>query len=494
MLDNPSVFVTIAADIELLESLERCDSLRQVQIKLHNHLLGNEVKVFFNRLEECEELGDVQRILNQQAIKSIVLPPTFDRWLAQMKIPRFKRDLTELYYCSVNKRRFAEEDDASEDVVEFLEERKEMIEQAASTVIAKHIEICKTSDLLSIKTYFRQKLHIEIDQVRLDQEQQEAIPFPPLSKDDWETCHASADFCNALAEQWVDYQTKLSERAYQRMRQAVLAKIQVEDNFLHFRLTLNKMSILSSGAQLFMCWPQTALKTAAAVLELFVTKFAKLDNPGAGTFNILYPLYPDFNFKLEGFIILLAEHFFAIKYKPNEYSREGYQVNMHMRYYELATLIHYFITVFKELKLWLSIRLIENCIIGLKYTPFEKNARYQTLKATHQEEYLDFENKIRKTKERLKDLRIKDAKLAIAPDHACDPLQEIAQDLQEADLDYCHPELIRFFQNSFGLNLKQTKKEDLQKTLEDFFARSEESWTALYQDNRFSYLSAARTA
>jgi hypothetical protein len=70
----------------------------------------------------------------------------------------------------------------------------------------------------------------------------------------------------------------------------------------------------------------------------------------------------------------------------------------------------------------------------------------------------------------------------ISPNNECDPLQAFVESIQDADFNYFLPDSITFFQDTFGIDLTKTKKEDLQQKLEEFFAKSEKDWTALYQN------------
>src|SRR5207253_1295336 len=98
--------------------------------------------------------------------------------------------------------------------------------------------------------------------------------------------------------------------------------------------------ILSSIAQLFLFYSPYNLFHLGTIVEIFFTEFSKLGIQGAGLIYIFYPLYPELTFKVEGLILTLAEHFFGIKYKPNEYSLRSYKISTQIHMINVVLFLH----------------------------------------------------------------------------------------------------------------------------------------------------------
>lgn len=499
MLDSPNISKIDEAVIKKL-ALEKCSSIEQVHERLKSEFLVLDVKDFLKRLKECESLEEVQSVIDEKSIATIELPSTFDCWQNQMKDSRFRRQLIQSYYSSVGGRPLME----TNRILEILKNRATIrhakVEDALIDVIPKVIAGCDAAlDFDGIKKYYA-KSHIHIPQLTLPKDKQGTLKLPLETKEAWLACLNSEDVKRALAAQWVDYQETVAQLADQSVRQAILSKLEVENKFLNFRWTQYNLGIISAVLQLFFFWQQMTLKAAASVFELFVTELSKLEIPGIGFVYLCSPFYPNITFKLDALIMLVAEHFFAIKYKPNEYSLKGYKLNLQVRFIELVIWTQYFMAFIKEVFLWLNIRLIENCIIGLEHQPFEHDPRYTKHREAYTEAYKNYDIKSREFKEALLELRRKDAALALSPkginvplnDPTFDPIQNLVDSLKDADFEYFPTTIIRSFQDNFGFELSNENKSKLKKNLDDFFALSEEKLTEVYKENRFAYLRTLR--
>ena len=140
---------------------------------------------------------------------------------------------------------------------------------------------------------------------------------------------------------------------------------------------------------------------------------------------------------------------------------------MQIRLVELVAISYYFLSIFKDLLLRLKIRLVENYIMGLKQKPFEQDAR----KIQNDEQYksacLEYEKEIRYFRNRLVELKLIDAKLAICPHaktsrsgvKAFDPIESLVESMKDADFDFFPSSIKHFFQKILGLSSPIIKKE-----------------------------------
>ena len=505
---NVNLFESLEIDTCPLEKIKQKirHELSQEKATLYNQSLTKEVNNFLNQLEGLNSIEEVNEILAKYSPTSREVPETIEQWNSQMKSDQFKTYLTELYYRSIGKRPLILPGD-------YLKTRKVQTDKrtatAALAIIPTHCKECELKDIDQIRAHFK-KLHIDIDKVVLNEDLRNQLSSPQNdgtkikidTKDKWEICIADPDFCLALARQYVEYQETIAKLVHQATQQALRSKIEVEKKFLgDFRMTACNVSIAFDVLQLFTCWGQ--LKAAEAVLDLFVTNFSKLNVPGMGIAHLLYPLYPTLKFKLLAMIILLAEHFFAIKYKPYEYSLQGYKLVFQIHLLTLQAMAHYYLSYCQKMFLWLNIRLIENCIMGMEQSPFESDTRYADLNNSMNTAQNAYEKESLHFKEQLAKLKIKDANLIILKRnylHQAEHMQTkgeevnfleiIAEALAAADVNYFPPEVIVEFKNNFGFDLTNDKNV-LLKNLKNFFINNEEEFSERCLENRFSYLRTA---
>jgi hypothetical protein len=453
--------------------------------------LYHEVQIFLDSLEKCKNIEGVRQKLNQTGI-TIKIPSNFDDWLKQFKSQRFKRYIVQGYYYSVGKRPFMDESIIKAMLHRRKKEKNNKIEQSI-TLIEQHISECKALDLTEIETYFK-NLHIHLDQVNIPQNQ--TLTLPPQTKADWDQCVQDKNFCLSLAAQWVDYQETTAQLLVQGLRQALLSKNSQERKFLYFRESEYVVSLASSIIQLILFLPHIKLYMVAPILELFVTDVAKIGVPGLGLIYIFYPLYPDMSFKIDSIIMLIAEHFFAIKYKPNEYSFEGYKLIIQIRWFGFVAITHYLISLFQQSLLWLNMRLIENCIMRQGKQPMENDNRYIQINENYEQHRLNCKQTIKELEKCLFKLQLEDAKLCIhphmqrgSPNHEkFDPIQNFIQGLENVDFHYFPPEVHDFIEENLGLKLTENNKQDLQDKLEDFFSTPEDELIKTHQKNLAKYL------
>jgi hypothetical protein len=448
--------------------------------------LYREVTHFLKSLDKCKTIKEVQQKLKKVEVTEI--PSNFNDWLKLFKTKRFRRYLVQSYYYCTSKRAFMQPTHIQSLLHRREAERKKKIDQSLP-FIYYHIGKSQHLDLDQLTAYF-DRLHIHFNHIKLANS---SLPLPPQSKEEWNQCIRDTEFCKALAAQWIDYQETTAQLAMQMMRQALLSKNHVERKFLAFRGIEYIASIASSIVQLALCLPQAKLWLAASVLELFVTDLAKLGIPGMGLIYVFHPLYSDITFKLDSLIMMLAEHFFAIKYKPNEYSFEGYKLVLQIRWLAFVSIMHYFISLFKQLLLWLNMRLVENCMLGLEKKPIEQDSRYIHMTENYERHRLKCKHQIKALEECLNKLRIEDTKLMISPQQAgskqpaIDPIQQLVAALEDANFDFFPKEVLEFFEEH-GLKLTETNKVLLKENIEQFLCGTEDDFINSYQACREDHL------
>ena len=212
----------------------------------------------------------------------------------------------------------------------------------------------------------------------------EDFDLPPTMKAEWEQCIQNEEFCRALAGKLLNYNEEIMISIAQGLRQGLLSKHAIERQVLAFLKIEYGVQIAASIAQLALYTP---LKLCAIIpaLEMFTIDIAKSGITGIGIIYICYPLYSEMSFKLDSIIMLIVEHFYFIKFKPNEYSLENYQLAMQIRTAELIHKLYTLLFYFKQTLLWLNMRLIENCIMRLENKSLDEYERFIQM-STHYED------------------------------------------------------------------------------------------------------------
>lgn len=455
------------------------EKISQAQIK-------DDLKNFLNFLKNCNEIEDVREHFNQMGI-SVELPLSIQDFKDSFGNPRFQRQIIQSYYQSIGQRAIMNEKKLSKLLLNKEQEHNRRVERSL-IFIFDQIDHCESMSFPEIQAHF-DHLHIHLDAIEI-----EGLGCPPTTSLEWEECIQNEEFCNALAEQWIDFQETTALLAMQMLRQALLSKLGVETQFLSFRRNECYIGIVSAMAQLVLCVPQAHLYTFSFILELIFKDFTKIGIPGIGIVHVFSPLYPGVHFRVEGIFMLLCEHFFAIKYKPNEYSIKSYRKTIYKQMIEFTKNAYWIHSQLQKALLWLNIRLIENCILRLENKPLAEDERFIQMNDRYEELSLDFRQRIKELEKDLQDLRIKDAKLIINSGmkhpESHDPIQEIVDGLKEADLDYFPLHVLEFFEDNAGIKLTNEKKEHLKKDFEKVFYTNEHDFVRTFDSNRFAYLRA----
>lgn len=484
-LKEPSIRISFKDDLNYLNT---ASSLSEVRKRLSNEVLIEECSLFLRSLERCKNLDNVITLLNEKKMTTIEIPSNFERWQSQMKDVKFRRHLEQIYFTVKRKRPY---ETSFQDLLrKRKKEREDKIEKARKTFIEQQIQECNGKNFTSIVDHFK-KLNIHFDRMQPNPDPQKWVAQPKSEKD-WIALVASPAFCSALAEQWVDHQATIAQLTEQSIRQTLLSKLSVETQFLNFRWIECYVRVVSGLVQLFFLWQQAIFPIISSFVQLLNTDIRKMDITGVGIFNLFYPLYPDLSFKSDGLIMLLIEHFFAYKYKPQEYSFEAYKLSMQIRIYELQALALYFLSIFKCLSLRLKIIVIENAIQRKKAQPFEEDCRKKQYEKEYEASRIEMKDNIEKCQKRLIELKLLDAKKIISPHspnhQTADPLDILAESLDQLDNDHQPSSLKELFHKTLGLDLSNQNKGKFKKKMEEFLVKGEVRMMDHYQSNRLIYL------
>jgi hypothetical protein len=538
---QPRLMVNIYPDkpTDKLEQ-EKLEKLKKQHENAQEKLLA-ELNGFLTFLDECKTIEDVQAIFKEVGI-SFEIPSTFEEFQIQFRNKRFQRNLIQEYYYCVGQRVVRNDKTIKSFLNAQMNEKRRLINERLPFIAEQIIE-CQNKEWPEIQKHF-DHLKIRFDSIQAlkdpvlndaseelsdDECAEEQLPLPPTTKLEWEQCIQNEKFCKALAKQWVDYQEAKAQSFMQAMRQFLLSKHSVEHKFLNFWLQQYVIGLISTAVQLAICIPYVTLSTLSSVLAILNKDLAKSGFPGVGAFYIFIPLYPNFNFKLEGILLHLCEHLFAIKYKPNEYSLKSYRLTMQKRMFGLAMTGHTLLLLLKQALLWLNMRLIENGMMGLEKKPISQDVRFMRMNAQYEQRRITFKQHVEELEECLKQLKIQDAKQIISPQYAksetkfsqakkplkdsiqhveesnecnsnveeeiektekrtLDPIYELVQSLEDADFE-CFPyNVLEAFEDNFGFQLTDKNKENLQERLESFFSESEAKFIDSFRFNRFNYL------
>lgn len=465
----------------------------EAKLDAQEELIEN-VKDFLISLEGSSSLEEVKKILKDLNL-SFALPATIDQFKQMFRNPRFVRDLVQCYYYLVGRRAAISASKLFAAIKKKEEEHNRKINHCLPFII-DHVAECQKQNLsfAEIRAHFA-KLHIDINSITIPNDDD----LPPTDEVKWRECVQNDEFIKALAGRWVDFQEATAQMVMQTLRQALESKLEVERKFLLFQAVEIGVGFISTIAQLCLCNPQIKLIAISSALEILFTDIAKLGEgyPGLGVFHLGSPLYPGVKFKIESLFLLIAKHFFAIPYKPNEYSLKGYFLSMQLQWAKLLSLFYSLLFMLQTGVLWINIRLVDNCIKSLEVKSLEQDPRYIDLWEQYDHRIADCTQAEKNAENDLWKLKVEDVNLIFnshsqktrANYEPSNPIKDIVDSMREADIDYFPPLVIEFFENHLGFTkLSNANKEELEKHLKMFFSQSEENFLSSYGANRFDYL------
>ncbi len=488
------------------------------------------LKKFLESLKNCNTTQEVKKIFKEIGI-GFEVPSTITEFKKQFKNSHFQRDLMQEYSYYIGKRSIMAEEHIHTALRAKMARKKRLINKSLP-FINEQIIACQHLSWPEIEAHFA-NLHIPLDAIQIKNSKDpfielsdevledsfeesedlyvdEELPISlPTTKLEWDQCIQNEEFVQALAAKWIDYQEEKAQLFWQAIKQCLLSKHSVEAKFLDLRLKQEMIGLVSTAIQFAICMPYVKVFALTSALEVFSKDFAKAGFP-LGGFYLFMPLYPKFNFKLESILLNLHEHFFAIKYKPNEYSLKSYKLTIQIRMIELMMSGHQILLLLKQILLWINMRLIENCMMGLKKIEIGEDDRFKQMLENYEQHRINYKQHVEELHNSLKQLKIEDTKLILNPqyrksqekssqskealkdplqnDENFDPLYEIAVCLEDADFEYFPAHILEKFEENFGFKLTEENKENLLERLEAFFSESEINFIDSFNSNRFNYL------
>lgn len=455
-----------------------------------------DVQDFFKFLKDPDPNRTIEEIKAkfQEIGSSFALPSTVEEFRTLLQDSRFQNKIgQEYFYCKGQRLDFLDYQ-----ATNLLNKNGENRNKRVDAYLAKqlcdtHLPDCKDLSFKEINNYFK-KLHIRIDLIT-ELPNNNGLTLPPTTKKEWDVCIQDGDFLRALAGQWIDHQDANVQLIYQTTRQAILTKLNIEKKFLLFRVVQTTIEIASSLIQGILSFcnshAQMPLSLISAVVEVMTKDFAKFGIPGLGIIHVFHPLYTNINFKFEYMLIKLAEHFFAIPYKPNEYSLESYLLALQTVKIKFAIYRNAFSLKLKQTLLWINIRLIENCVMGLARQPLTEDERYQRLTEVNNNHRLNLETTFNEVKGKVKELVAEDAKLMIHPGMKKpddDPFQIIAETFQDTNIENFPSHIVEFFEEHLDIVLANQTQESFKDHLVTFFSQKEGEFLKSFSSTRFHYL------
>jgi len=456
--------------------------------------LFKSMDTFSSFLHHCKEIKEVQTKFKELEL-DFEIPSTIEQFKQLLTNERFVRDFFQNYYYQIGCRVAMDKAQINSNLKKRKNEYDRKI-QRSIPFINQQIAECQNKSIEEIQDHFVE-LNIPLHLITIPQnhEDEDHLSIPPSTKIEWEEATQNEEFVKALAGHWIDFQETTAQLAMQAMRQALLSKHQVERKFLSLQTFEYGIGLLSTGIQFALCNQEIKSFGICAAIEILITDIAKLGFPILGIFYVGSPLYPEVKFKIEAIFTLVFRHFFAISYKPNEYSVQSYQLTLQIRMIRFKFLIYSLNFLLQQGLLWINIRLVENYIQQMNHANFSEDQRSIDLTKKNDEYNLNCKKRIQSLQKNLEDLKIKDAKLIIQPqsdkkDHngdLSDPIENLANAIEKADIDYFPPLVIEFFENHAGFKLTNKTKTKFQKHLEDFFSRNDRDFLLSYSCRHFAY-------
>lgn len=336
-------------------------------------------------------------------------------------------------------------------------------------------------------------------------------PTSPPSSSIWEEAVQDEDYRNLISREWVAHQENTAQLIVQGLRQALLSKNKVENKFLLFEAVKNSFKILCSALQFYLFFPVFSTSTFNSILEVFFKDFSKVGS--FKLFNIGSHLYPKLKLKIDSIFLLIAKHFFAVNYKPHEYSLDGYRLEGQRRMIRFVLLIYSLLFLSQEGLLWVNFKVFDLFSQRLERRSLSEDSRYIELNQEREKVNKYWHDYKKKTDEQIKSLKFQDLNLifqtppppATSNKKTTDQIVEggttgdtivegnttidtIVDALRDADVRFFPKATIVFFETHLGFHLTEESKGSLKKYLENFFTKEEGDFIGSFSSSRFNYL------
>ncbi len=442
--------------------------------------LIKEAKGFLNSLDQCKNVEEVKKIFKQRgmSIKGDV-PNNFASWQQLIEGKRFRRYIKQSYYHSVGKRRVFNRDKLASHLLKREKDFKDKVDLSLTKIFG-FITTTREFTFEEINDFFA-KQHIYLN----------LLEFPLQNKEEWELRINDLEFQRSLAKQLVEHQETLDKLLDQALRQSLLSKNAVEKESLNYRWKENIASITLSLIQCALTFRGMRFSSIAAISKALSVDLSKVGVPGIG---LIYLLSPETSLKIETLISSISEYFFLGQYKPHTYSKESYKLCFQKRWLLFSYKIYSQISRLKHVMLWVNVRLVENCIMGLPKKPLEEYSKYTEIQEDKKQFQLKCRKRLKELKTQLRQLKLLDVKKIIQPsygppgpnDEKGDPIEIIVNTLEGLDMELFPKRSKQFIEENFGIKLTENPK-DLKKDFEKFFLKDEMDFINSNRKNRFIY-------
>jgi|GEM_PF-5053840 len=455
------------------------------------------LKNFLTNLQNYTKIEDVSREFKKIGI-SVPLPGDIKTFQKMFESPRFQRQIIQGYYASIGQQVLINQPFLASLFVKRKNEHQARVDQAlALDFISQEIRQCQGLQWSEIETRFA-ALHIRIGS--LDIVDRDDLPCPPKNLVEWGQCVQSEEFCRLLTERWVEFQEATGQLAAQSLREALLSKHRIERKLYFCRAMECSVKMFAGIAHLLVSLSQAPLHLLSFILENVFIDLAKSGIPYLRSLYLFYPIYPEMNFKLENAFFMIFQHFFAIKYKPNAYSLEGYKLFGHMRLLESQIFCYRLCLFFARVFLSLS---LNRSVFSNRAQNTCKSLYLSGTVDKYEQAILDCRGRINQLVDKELKLSIKDVdflfsskgSLGESKQEDSTPIEIIVEALYQANVDYFPTDVKHFFEENFGINLKNEGKEEakkykekLKKYIDTCLSKGGSSFIEGFASHRFSYL------
>lgn len=470
--------------------------------------LAKEFYDFLETLKSCGKISKVHALFRKHNF-GFAAPKTQEDLSSKLGNEDYTFDLAQSFFCHAGKRIATD----SNEIKKILLKNKETFNVKANSCSIFNIiqdQVLKKqkashADLSQEEAEdFFSKLHITSPYTFLARRSDRpsfSHPTSNLCSLTWEEAVKDQNYRDLISREWMTHQESTAQLIVQGLRQALLCKNKVENKFLVFEAIKNSFKILCSALQLYLFYPVFSTSTFNSILEVFFKDFSKVGS--FRLFNIGSHLYPNLKLKIDFIFLLIAKHFFAVNYKPHEYSLEGYRLEGQRRMIRFALLIYSLNFLCQEGLLWANFKVLDLFSQRPARRLFSEDSCYIELNQERERINKFYHEYKERTDKQIKSLKFQDLNLLFKTPPPPGPPKEdntanivegsttidtIVDALRDADVRFFPKATIVFFKTHLGFNLTEESKGSLKKYLENFFTKEEGNFIGSFSSSRFNYL------
>lgn len=303
----------------------------------------------------------------------------------------------------------------------------------------------------------------------------------PRTKAQWNQKMLEPGFKEDLCIHLIERQMTIAKLIQQGMQCALSAKIDVENRFLIFNFIKNLAEVITTIVQIIMLIPKGALYLAKLGLEKIDEQ---LPIPGI---ELCFMLNPDVDLTYLGISWMLVTHAFGYYNKPNEYSLNGYSIDLQTKWTHVRYNFTYFLMTLLKWSFQITDKLIEICLHNKK-NPHTEVPKYEKLTEKLRLNRECYNKQLKELEKQLDLLKLKDIKLVLNPKQTAkevdgrerDSLQIMIDELKSAELSMFPQDVIDFFQERANISLLDSE-DDIEDDMRDIFIASEKSFFKNYK-------------